>query len=63
MLSDSVMESVRAAVCAKFSRGNPTFSTALDNLLENYEALHDPDGWKLLGELLGHEEVLLFFNH
>ena len=34
----------------------------MDNLLESYEALHDPDGRQLLEDLLGNEEILLFFN-
>lgn len=53
---------VRGSVYARYSSGNPTFSKPLSELLEGCESIHDPEGWRLLGDLLGQREAILFFD-
>jgi hypothetical protein len=56
------MDKIRERVYAVYTRGNPTSQKPLRDLLENYESHQDPDGWKLLGDLIGNQEAILFFD-
>ena len=56
------VESLRQQVWTTFASRPPSNVEPLWNCLRGGEAIHDEEAWMLLGDLLGGQEVIVFFD-